>query len=64
MDYYKADKSTGGFCYEVIANYKDIDYYLECIPQFELIPKNMWNKQVEMKAKIQELLNNDNKSTL
>lgn len=56
IKYQKADeKVCGGWIYDCKVEYKDVNYRVECISQFELCGKKLWEKNQELIKKIKEL---------
>jgi len=51
------EEACGGWIYDYEAEHKGIIYRIECITQFDLIPKEMWKKNVEQEKRIKELQN-------
>ena len=58
ISYSKADeKVCGGWVYYYEVENKGIVYRVECMSQFDLIPKKMWEQNAELERKIKELEN-------
>lgn len=56
IGYAKADEKTcGGYIYDCEVSHKGVSYRIECIPQFHLFPKKMWQNLVDAEQKIKEL---------
>jgi hypothetical protein len=54
----RADSSIGGYSYDCEVEHNGEIYVVECLGQFDLIPKKMWEESCRLKTELERLTNN------